>query len=101
MLKTNFSESAIKDFVQTYGPITVKNLKNRTGFPKSVINSILYKNRHYMKTERSPSSYRNKKPIWSWSDKKVPLPETRKFRVVSSLETETIYDNQSHAASSP
>jgi hypothetical protein len=88
MLKTNFSETVIKDFVQTYGPITVKNLKTRTGFPKSVINSILYKNPHYIKTERSPTSCKNKKPIW-------------RFRVLSPPKDETLYENQSHAAPSP
>ena len=88
MLKTNFTETVIKDFVQTYGPITVKNLKNRTGFPKCVINSILYKNPHYMKTERSPSSRVNKKPIW-------------RFRVLSPLEVKTSDESNSNAAPSP
>lgn len=88
MLKTNFTETVIKDFVQTYGPITVKNLKNRTGFPKCVINSILYKNPHYIKTERSPSSLRNKKPIW-------------RFRVLSPLEVKMSTESNSNAAPSP
>jgi hypothetical protein len=88
MLKTNFSETVIKDFVQTYGPITVKNLKNRTGFPKSVINSILYKNPHYIKTDRNPTSCKNKKPIW-------------RFRVLSPLGVKTPAESNSNAAPSP
>jgi hypothetical protein len=80
-------ETVLKDLVQSHGPVTVRYLKQKTGFKKSIINSVLHRNRHYLKVERSPMNYRNKKPIWSWSQNIVPLPErARKIRVMSTPE---------------
>jgi hypothetical protein len=92
MVKPNFAETVIKQFVQSNGPLSVRNLKNRSGFPKSVINSILHTNRHYLKIEQSPLSSRNKKVIWKWSDVKVPLPQ--KIRVLSPPKVETLYEDK-------
>ena len=89
MVNPTLVEKVLKDFVRKNGPITTKSLVQKTGFKKCIVNSVLHKNRHYLKTERSPLSYRNKKPIWSWSDEKVPLPEAvRKFRVLSTTQSE-------------
>jgi hypothetical protein len=88
MVNPNFAETVVKTFVQSNGPLSVRNLKNRTGFPNSIINAILHKNRHYLKIEQSPMSSKNKKVIWKWSDVKVPLPV--KFRVLSSPKVETL-----------
>ena len=85
MLNPTLTYNTIKDLVQTYGPMCVKNLQRKTGYPKSVINSILHHERHYLKVERSPLSFKNKKPIWSWSNVEVPLPQ--KIRVVSAPKT--------------
>jgi hypothetical protein len=80
-------ETILKDLVQSRGPVTVRYLKQKTGFKKSIINSVLHRNRHYLKVERSPMNSANKKPIWSWSETEVPLPErARKIRVMSAPE---------------
>ena len=98
MVNPNFAETVIKTFVQSNGPLSVRNLKSKTGFPKSIINAILHKNRHYLKIEQSPISSKNKKVIWKWSDVKVPLPV--KFRVLSSPKVETL-ESVNHAEPSP
>jgi hypothetical protein len=64
MVNPTFAEKTVRDLVQTHKSVTVKYLKNRTGFKKSVINAILHKNRHYAKTLRNPHG-NNTRPIWT------------------------------------
>jgi TfoX/Sxy family transcriptional regulator of competence genes len=82
MVNPKLAEKTIEEFVKKFGSVGVKNLRGKTGFKKAIINSILHENRHYMKIEQSPLSFRNKKVIWKWSDTKVPLPS--KNRVMSA-----------------
>lgn len=91
MVNPKLAEKSVKEFVQTYGPIGIKNLKRRTGFKKAVINSVLHENRHYLKVENSPLSNKNTRPVWSWSNEKVPLPE--KIRVKSAPKVPTPEEN--------
>lgn len=84
-------ELAVTQAVKEFGPIGTKRLVARTQLKKSVINAILYKNRHFNKFEQSPMSSRNTKPIWSWSDVKVPLPE--KIRVKRAPKVDEIDEN--------
>lgn len=74
------AEGLVKQVVKDCGPISAKRIVARTQLKKSIVNSILYKNRHYNKIEQSPMSTWNTKPVWNWSDVKVPLPE--KIRVL-------------------
>jgi hypothetical protein len=81
MVNPKLAETAIKTFVQSNGPLSVRNLKRRTGFPKSIINAILHKNRNYVKIAQSPFSSKNKKVIW-------------KFRVLSPPKDATLQDDK-------
>lgn len=74
------AEGLVMQIVKERGPISAKRIVARTRLEKSIVNSILYKNRHYNKIEQSPASTWNTKPVWTWSDVKVPLPE--KIRVM-------------------
>jgi len=85
MVNPKLAEKTIEEFVKKFGAIGAANLRNRTGFKKSVINSILHENRHYQKIEHSPLSSRNTRPVWKWSEEKVPLPV--KIRVFSRVTT--------------
>jgi hypothetical protein len=78
MVDPVFAESSVQQVVKQFGPIGVKRIMARTQLKKSIINSILHKNRNFNKFEQSPFSSRNTKPIWNWSDVKVPLPEKKR-----------------------
>jgi len=83
MVNAKFAEKTVQEFVKNFGAIGARNLRAKTGFKKSVINSILHENRNYMKIEQSPLSSINKKVTWKWSDTKVPLPS--KNRAMSTM----------------
>ena len=82
-MNPTLAEKIISELVEIYKNVTIKYLKNRTGYKKSIINSILHKNRHFVKTLRNPLG-KNTKPIWSWSETEVELPE--KIRVRRKLD---------------
>lgn len=87
MVNPNLVETVVKEFVQKYGPVSVVNLKKKTGFKKCWINSILHKNSHYLKVEKTPLSLKNTRPVWSWSDEKV------NFRVMSTTKVSSPAEN--------
>jgi hypothetical protein len=82
MVNPGLAEKVVQEFIQKNGPLTIRTLKQKTGFQKCVLNSILHKNRHYKKVLRNPLG-RNTRPIWSWSDTEVSLPT--KIRVMSKV----------------
>ena len=86
MVDPMFAERAVQQTVQSFGPIGTKRIVARTQLKKSVVNAILHRNRHYDKIEQSPVSTKNKRPVWKWSDEKVPLPA--KNRVVKKPDTD-------------
>lgn len=63
--------------VQTHGPITVRRLSALTGMKKSKVNAILYNDRRFVKTERSPLSHVNTRAVWSWSPMPIVRPSER------------------------
>lgn len=73
------AEKVVKDIVTQFGPLTTRSIVKKTDLKKPVINAILHKNRNYLKVERSHSIW--SRPVWSWSDTKVPLPVKAKIRV--------------------
>jgi hypothetical protein len=89
MVDPVFAESTVQQVVQKFGPIGVKRIVAHTQLKKSIVNSILHKNRHFNKFEICPMSSKNTRPIWNWSDVKVPLPV--KNRV---MRRSVIADNQ-------
>jgi hypothetical protein len=74
MVDPVFAEISVQQVVQKFGPIGVKRIVARTQLKKSIVNSILHKNRNFNKFETCPMSSKNTRPIWNWSDVKVPLP---------------------------
>jgi hypothetical protein len=73
------AEKIVKDIVTQYGPLTTRSIAKKTDLKKPVINTILHQNRNYRKVYRSHSIW--SRPIWSWSNTKVPLPAKAKIRV--------------------
>lgn len=67
----------METLVKERGPITAYSLGRLTGMKRSKVNAILHANRHFLKTERSPTSNVTARPVWTWSDKLVPLPVRR------------------------
>lgn len=63
--------------VKERGPITAYSLGRLMNMKRSKVNAILHSNRHFHKTERSPISNVTARPVWTWSDKLVPLPVRR------------------------
>lgn len=63
--------------VQTRGPITARTLATLTGMKKSKVNAILYGDRHFVKTDRSPLSHVNTRVVWTWSPTPVVRPLSR------------------------
>ena len=80
MVDPVWAENTVQAVVKEFGPISTKRIVARTQLKKCIVNAILHKNRHFNKTEFSPMSTRNTRPVWNWSSVKVPLPE--KIRVV-------------------
>lgn len=66
------------ELVKTRGPITAHRIAHIMNLTRSRVNAVLHTNRHFVKTERSPYSHVNAKPIWTWSEKEVPLPPPRR-----------------------
>jgi hypothetical protein len=67
----------METLVKERGPITAYSLGRLTGMKRSKVNAILHADRHFLKTERSPVSNVTARPVWTWSDKPVPLPVRR------------------------
>ena len=80
MVDPVWAENTVQQVVKEFGPISTKRIVARTQLKKCIVNAILHKNRNFNKTECSPMSTRNTRPVWNWSDTKVPLPQ--KNRVV-------------------
>jgi hypothetical protein len=68
----------METLVKERGPITAYSIGHLTGMKRSKVNAILHANRHFVKTELSPLSHVTARPVWTWSDKPVPLPQPRR-----------------------
>ena len=67
----------METLVKERGPMTAYSLGRIMKMKRSAVNAILHANRHFVKTERSPLSNVTARPVWTWSDKVVPLPVRR------------------------
>jgi hypothetical protein len=72
------SKMDLVQIVKERGPITAYSIGRLTGMKRSKVNAILHADRHFVKTERSPLGHVTARPIWSWSETKVPLPPARR-----------------------
>ena len=68
----------MEEIVKARGPLTAHRLAQLLGIKRSNVNAILHTNRHFVKTERSPFSHVNARPVWTWSPVEVPLPPPRR-----------------------
>jgi len=68
----------VHSLVKERGPITAYSIGRLIGMKRSKVNAILHADRHFVKTERSPFGHVTARPIWSWSETKVPLPLARR-----------------------
>ena len=66
------------ELVKSRGPLTAYRLAQLLGIKRSKVNAVLHADRHFVKTERSPHSHVNARPVWTWSETKVPLPPPRR-----------------------
>jgi hypothetical protein len=68
----------METLVKERGPITAYTISSLMAMKRSKVNAILHSNRHFVKTELSPLSHVTARPVWTWSDKPVPLPPPRR-----------------------
>lgn len=77
-------EPTLLRIIKERGPISVRRLRDLTGFPKRCINGALHGSKKTAKVEHAPLSSRTTRPLWSYSETPIrPIKVIRRKEVVT------------------